>query len=127
MGGPEKPWLCSWHAWIRVLAGCAAGTFLAAMVAAQSSEFAKTPPGQTEIRKSKTKPAPEAMVVAPKEPPQTNKPPPPKIPDTNSQADEPAQFALATRAEVAGDASVTRFSLLLSAPISYHITTLANP
>jgi N-acetylmuramoyl-L-alanine amidase len=114
---------------MRAIAYCGAATCLATGVAAQSSEFAKTPPGQSEIRKTKTKPPPEAKVVVPKEvPPETVKSPPPKVvPDTVSPPDEPSQFALATQAEVSGDASVTRFSLQLSTRISYHITTLANP
>jgi N-acetylmuramoyl-L-alanine amidase len=128
MGAPDKPWLCSWHAWTRAVAFCAAGTFLAAVVAAQSSEFRKTAPGQTEILKTKPAPEAEAMAVIPKEPPETSKSPPPKwTPDIKSQAEEPLQFALATQAEVSGDTSVTRFALQLSARVPYHVTTLANP
>jgi N-acetylmuramoyl-L-alanine amidase len=98
---------------------------LAAAVAAQSSEFRKTPPRETEIRK--TKPAPEAMVVP--------KPPPLKlVPESKSQvvappadADPSSQGATATQAEVASEGGLTRFSLQLSASVPYHITTLANP
>ncbi|MFZ1105512.1 MAG: N-acetylmuramoyl-L-alanine amidase [Hyphomicrobiaceae bacterium] len=112
------------------MAVCAAGTLLVAVVAAQSSEFRKTLPGQTEIRK--TKPAPKAMAL-PKEPPPLRLPPEAKKqavtpPSANDDSkDTSQQAAAATQAQVSGDSTRTRFSLLLSARVPYHITTLANP
>jgi N-acetylmuramoyl-L-alanine amidase len=105
---------------------------LAAVAAAQSSEFRKTPPGETEIRK--TRPKSEAMVV-PKDPPEDYKSQPqatkkqavaPPSADDGSKATS-QQSTTATRAEVSGDAALTRFTLQLSARIPYHITTLAKP
>jgi N-acetylmuramoyl-L-alanine amidase len=112
------------------MAVCAVGTLLVAAVAAQSSEFRKTPPGQTEIRK--TRPAPKAMAL-PKEPPPLRLPPKPEKqavtppPANDATTDTPQQVATATQAQVSGDSARTRFSLLLSARVPYHITTLANP
>jgi N-acetylmuramoyl-L-alanine amidase len=141
MGAPDRPWLCSWHAsWragTRAIVVCAAGTLFAAVVAAQqSSEFKKTLPGQTtEIRK--TKPVPEAMVVVPKgSSPESSLPPRKALPETKVKAVAPfaaaateatQDTATASRAQVSGDAALTRFALQLSARVSYHITTLANP
>jgi N-acetylmuramoyl-L-alanine amidase len=130
MGSPDRPWLRSWHAWRRAIAVCAAGTLLVAVAVAQSSEFRKTPPGQTEIRK--TKPA-SGAVALPKDPPPLQLPPeaekqavtPPS--DNEDSKDTSQQAATATQAEVSGDSTRTRFSLLLSARIPYHITTLAKP
>jgi N-acetylmuramoyl-L-alanine amidase len=112
------------------MAVCAAGTLLVAVVAAQSSEFRKSPSGQSEIRK--TKPAPKAMAL-PKEPPplqlppETEKPPVPPPAANDDAKDALQQAAAATQAQVSGDSTRTRFSLLLSASVPYHITTLANP
>jgi N-acetylmuramoyl-L-alanine amidase len=137
MGAPGRPWFGSWHALRRVIAVYAAGVLVAAAVAAQSSEFRKSPPrdgapGQSEFRK--TKPPAEAAALPPEPSPDRAKVPPQQhyMPQAKSQqvlapAGDGASHATATQAEVSGDSALTRFSVRLSARAAYHISTLANP
>lgn len=130
-GAPDGQRWCTWQAGMRAIAACAAVTLLAAAVAAQSSEFRKTPPGQTEIRKTRPMAAPKDSTADYKSqvrvPPETTKQAvaPPSADVGTAEASQPG--ASATRAEVSGDGTITRFTLLLSAHVPYHISTLAKP
>lgn len=86
--------------------------------AAAQTEIRKTPPahppaGQSEIRKSLPGQSPEA----PQEP----------AAGGGWSAEVNERTIKATGAELTGDGQRTRFSLLLSAPVSYQIFTLADP
>ena len=103
----------------------AAAVLMATSLAAQSSEFRKTvpresQPGQTEIRKSRP--------AAPQPPADWS------TEDTGGRVllqsaassrtlDGAVQTATATKAEIAGTTALTRFSLQLSGRVSYTITT----
>jgi N-acetylmuramoyl-L-alanine amidase len=151
MGAPGKPRLGLLPALARVLAVCAAGLVAPAAASAQSSEIQKTGPqqasGQTEIRKS----APGAGQR--ERPRQRTEEPPQERPDrpldasamepgggreTKSQratllpalewpTDVSGQAVTVTRTEVTRAGALTRFSLLLSARVPYHVSYLASP
>jgi N-acetylmuramoyl-L-alanine amidase len=88
-----------------------------ASVRAQSStEIRKSPtarPAQTEIKKERSPPADEARVGAPR--------------PNEWSAEVTQRSAIATQGEIAGDERLTRFSLVLSAPVPYEVFTLPNP
>jgi N-acetylmuramoyl-L-alanine amidase len=124
----------------RTLLACVAGALYATAAAAQSSEIMKTMPadrlsGQSEIRKSRPAPAP---LEAGSERAFDRVPPTPDraldakagrgpVQEEGGASDGKGRTAVATHAEVAGDAALTRFSLHLSARVPYTLAKLANP
>src|SRR5688572_9911059 len=126
MGVPDEPRMAlalgAWHRLMRVLAIYAAGLALVpANAMAQSTEITKTyNSGQSEIRKSQPPPnaAPDVRTeatihrVAPAQEP---------VPEAGGVA------VTATQAEVTKERGLTRFALQLSAPVRYHVSSMANP
>jgi len=101
----------------RAIAGLVA-MLAPAAAAAQSTEIRKTPPADrapahTEIKKS----LPKAE--------QANPGPSPTPADWSAEVSSKA--VTATQGEIAGDEQLTRFSLLFSAAVPYHVFTLPNP
>jgi N-acetylmuramoyl-L-alanine amidase len=117
MVGPMWAFGRRWRSLGRAIA-CLAWVLLApAPAAAQSSEIKKTapraPPAQTEIKKSSPlRPAEETRADGAR-------------PDWSTEVS--GRHVVATRGEVAGNEHLTRFSLLLSARVPYHVFTLPNP
>ena len=102
---------------IRALIGSAVLACTGVSAWAQSStEIKKSPsarPAQTEIRKERAQPADEARAGSP---------------STNEWSAEVTQrHVTATQSEIAGDERLTRFSLVLSAPVRFEVFTLPNP
>lgn len=141
MGSPGKPRLRFWPALTRVLAVCA-GLVAPIAAMAQSTEIKKTPPrpspGQTEIRKSSPgepgAQVPRERVESPAQARPTEAPPAEAkseratlLPTVAWSADVNSQAVTVTKAEVTRAGEVTRFSMLLSAHVSYHVSYLANP
>jgi len=121
MAAPGTRWLGSWRA-----VACLTCALAPAAAGAQSTEIKKSQPrernpAQTEIKKSLPQPA--AQEQAKPAPAVRAKPPPSTEPPT----DPKDLTATATHAEVAGDDRLTRFSLVLSARVPYHISKLARP
>jgi N-acetylmuramoyl-L-alanine amidase len=98
---------------------------------AQSTEISKTSPiersaGQSEIRKSRAvapAEAERAKPAAPREAAMQIVVEPAPLNEGPAGAEQPT----ATRTEITGNAALTRFALLLSARVPYHVSTLANP
>lgn len=89
---------------------------VASVKAQSSTEIKKSPaarPAQTEIKKERSQPADEARVGSPRA--------------NEWSADVTQRSATATQGEIAGDERLTRFSLVLSAPVPYEVFTLPNP
>jgi N-acetylmuramoyl-L-alanine amidase len=128
MAAPGRRWSGAWRALL-----CLTGVLAPALAVAQSSEFSKTPPGaaQTEIRKSVPRPAAaQEPVVPPAAPPAAAPPaaiPPAAVPTQEPPTDPQNLAPTATQADIAGDEQLTRFSLTLSARVSYNVSKLAKP
>lgn len=117
MAPPGRRWLSVWHAVV-----CLTGVLAPAAATAQSTEIRKTLPGarrlpdapnaaQTVIRKSLPRPAARR----------------PAGPPADSPTAPKGLTATATQAEISGNSRLTRFSLVLSARVPYHISKLAKP
>jgi N-acetylmuramoyl-L-alanine amidase len=132
MGAPGRPWF-GWRPIRRSFTILAAAVLAPALATAQSSEISKTfsfeqTTGQTEIRKSR----PRVDGSQRTDPAESNgrteayglRAVPP---EHEASAEFLAHAATATQAEVTGDAALTRFSLILSARVRYHVSSLANP
>jgi len=135
----------SWPSLARALAVCAAGLIAPAAAMAQSSEISKTLPqqtsGQTEIRKSQPgaaqrerprerveQPAQARPVeAAPAETREAKSQRATLLPALEWPTDVGGQAVTVTQAEVTRAGALTRFSLLLSARVPYHVSYLANP
>jgi N-acetylmuramoyl-L-alanine amidase len=148
MGVPEGPVTTSilrrvsgprsaapWQHPIRILLICASGGLLPASSLAQSTEIRKNyDSGQTEIRKSqpaangRARPRePEALAPAAAPDARTAKmhrvaPASPQEP-----AAETGEAVIATQAELTKERGLTRFSLQLSSPVRYQLSSMANP
>src|SRR6185295_17352097 len=151
MGAPGKPRLGLSPALARVLAVCAAGLVAPAAATAQSSEIQKTGPqqasGQTEIRKSppgggqhersrqRVEEPPQerldrpldASAMEPGGGRETKSQRATLLPALEWPTDVSGQAVTVTQAEVTRAGALTRFSLLLSARVPYHVSYLANP
>ena len=147
MGGALcRPQLAPWPALVRTLAVCAIGLLAPKAAMAQSSEIRKSQSpqqtsGQTEIRKSQpggpqrersreraepiAQERPEQPLEAP--PMETRSLPATLLPALEWPTDAGGQAVTVTQAEVARAGASTRFSLLLSARVPYHVSYLANP
>jgi N-acetylmuramoyl-L-alanine amidase len=104
-----------------MLGVCAAGLIGSEAAMAQSSEIKKTlspqqSSGQTEIRKS------QSQEERPRESQRAT-----LLPALEWATDIVTQTVTVTEAQVARAGALTRFSLLLSARVPYHISYLANP
>jgi N-acetylmuramoyl-L-alanine amidase len=150
MGAPETPHLRLCPALPCVLAVCMAA-LIAPGAIAQSSEIRKTAPqqpsGQTEIRKSlpgaiqrersreRVEAPPQDRLDRPLDTPsmeareirETKVQPATLLPALEWPTDASGQTVTVTKAEVTRPGGLTRFSLLLSARVPYHVSYLANP
>jgi len=122
MAAPGRRWLGPWRAVV-----CLTCVFAPVAAAAQSTEIKKTlprerNPAQIEIKKSLPQPA--ATQDRAKPPPAAEAKPPTS---TDLPTDRKDLAATATHTEVAGDEQLTRFTLVLSARVPYHVSKLANP
>jgi N-acetylmuramoyl-L-alanine amidase len=149
---PGKPRLGLWPALVRALALCAAGLIAPAAAMAQSSEIAKTLPlqwsGESEIRKSAPSAAQRERPREQVEQPAQQRPERPLdvlpmeareatreaksqratlLPAPELPSDAGGQTVIVTQAEVWKAGVHTRFALLLSAHVPYHVSYLANP
>jgi N-acetylmuramoyl-L-alanine amidase len=120
MGAPGRPRMGLWPAFARTLTVCA-GLIAAEAAMAQSSEIKKTlspqeGSGQTEIRKSQP---PQPMGA------KNQRATPLSSLEQPTDAGGPA--VTVTDAQVVRAGALTRFSLLLSARVPYHVSYLANP
>ena len=151
MGALGRPQLGCWRTLVLAftvgLTACAALLLAPAVASAQSSEIRKTlspqlSSGQTEIRKSQPGAAPDrpgertepSTQQRPQRPPQETPPAEAKsrrattlLPALEWPTDAAGQAVTVTHAEVTRAGGSTRFSLLLSARVPYHVSYLANP
>jgi N-acetylmuramoyl-L-alanine amidase len=143
MGALGKPRPGHWLAVAFVVSAAALGAPAAAI--AQSSEITKTlprqPSGQTEIRKSAPGAAPREQPRERVEQPAQERPVeavPVEAREAKSQratllptlewpTDVASQGVTVTQADVTKAGALTRFSMLLSARVPYHVSYLANP
>jgi N-acetylmuramoyl-L-alanine amidase len=121
MGAPGRPYMGLRPAIACMLGVCAAGLIGSEAAMAQSSEIKKTlspqqSSGQTEIRKS------QSQEERPRESQRAT-----LLPALEWATDIVTQTVTVTEAQVARAGALTRFSLLLSARVPYHISYLANP
>jgi N-acetylmuramoyl-L-alanine amidase len=143
MGAPGRPCMGLWPTLMRALVLCAAGLIAPDAAMPQSGEIGKASqqsPGQTEIRKSAPA-APGAQRRQERVEPPAKEPEPATgapamqaksqratlLPAAEWPTDVRSQTVTVTQAEVTRSGSLTRFSLLLSASVPYHVSYLANP
>lgn len=93
-----------------------AGLLAPVVLAAQSTEIRKTPPGehppaQSEIKKTPVKPPDQGRPSAP----------------ANWSVEVVDRAVTATQSDITGDEDLTRFSIVFSSPVPYQVFTLANP
>lgn len=154
MGAPGRAWLGCWDAIGRAILIGAALVLAPTAVLAQSTDIKKSPPlerapGQTEIRKSRPpadqaaraqdRAKPSAQTDQAERPQERTKPPAQAstmeaksqtaklAPVEDPPTETPGHAVTATQAEVTRQGAYTRFSLLLSGRVPYHVSKLANP